>query len=157
MKAYPIYDICRDAFPAENPDWCEPYAPIEDWSDDRIAFEFLRRSAAYWEFAEKYYSPESYRDWPGDRLEFHASIDPGETHERLMQRAASEFGLWRICDPRLPLEEGRGSPWTVAASLSARYQYSVGTGDRLAGRQASRGSFLANSTSPQTPSTPHSS
>src|SRR5271169_5106014 len=118
MKAYPTYEICRDAFPTENPDWREPYPPVEDWDDDRVAFEFLRRNAAYWEFVEEYYS--SYRDWPNERLDFHASVDLGKgTYERLMQRAANEFGLWRICDPRLPLEEGQSSPWTVAASLSA--------------------------------------
>jgi hypothetical protein len=72
MKAYPTYDICRDAFPTENPDWREPYPPVEDWNDDHVAFEFLRRNAAYWEFAEEYYSPESYHDWPKDRLEYHA-------------------------------------------------------------------------------------
>ena len=139
MKPYPTYEICRDAFPTENPDWREPHPPVEDWNDDRVAFEFLRRNAAYWGLAEEYYSPESYRDWPNDRLEWHASVDLGEeTHERLMQRAANEFGLWRICDPRLPLEEGRSSPWTVAASLSARYQYSVGTGDRLHDRKEYR-------------------
>jgi hypothetical protein len=136
MKTYPIHDICRDAFPTENPDWREPYPSVEDWNDDRVAFEFLRRNAAYWEFVEEYYSPETYRDWPSDRLELYALTDHGEkTYERLEQRAANEFGFWRICDPRLPLEEKGHSPWTVAASLSARYQYSVGTGDRLHARK----------------------
>ena len=38
---YSIYDICRNAFPADNPDWLEPYLHIEGWNDDRMAFEFF--------------------------------------------------------------------------------------------------------------------
>jgi hypothetical protein len=131
MKAYPIYDICREAFPAENPDWREPYPQIGSWNDDRVAFEFLRRNAVYWELVEQFYSPgKTYAVWPRARLELYGSIDlTQETYEQLMQRAADEFGLWRITDPRLPLENNL-NPWTVAASISARYQYAVMKGDR---------------------------
>ena len=130
MKTYPIYDICREVFPAENPDWREPYPRLNNWNDDRVAFEFLRRNPTYWELVEQFYSPgESYAVWPRARLELYGSVDLSQdTYERLKQRAADEFGLWRISDPRLPLEED-STPWTIAASISSRYQYAVMKGD----------------------------
>jgi hypothetical protein len=46
-----------------------------------------------------------------------------------MKVASEEFGLWEVPDPRLPLPSAHSNPWTVAASISARYVYAVRSGD----------------------------
>ena len=119
-----MYRICRDTFPAQNPDWRESYDHIGGWTDVRVAFEFLRRNPAYWEFWQQVCSPA-----PCDLTEQSENAD--ETYRQVKQRAADEFGLWEVVDPRLPLEGDR-IPWTPSASLSSRYEYALASGDAYA-------------------------
>jgi hypothetical protein len=113
-----MYRACRDAFPEQNPDWRQPYNHVEAWTDVRIAFEFLRRNPAYWEFVEQVYS-------------LGESDSPDETYRQIKQRLADEFGLWEVVDPRLPMEVNR-ILWTPSASLSSRYAYALARGDSYA-------------------------
>jgi hypothetical protein len=43
------YEICRAVCPSSNPDWRAAYTYTESLTDEAMAFEFLRRSPAYWE------------------------------------------------------------------------------------------------------------
>jgi hypothetical protein len=107
-QKFSIYRVCRGAHPAKNPDWRESYDRVARWTGEAIAFEFLRRNPAYWELWELVQ-----RDAP--------SADQFREVQRLMAR----FGLWRVNDPRLPLADRQFGPWSVTASISARYLYTV--------------------------------
>lgn len=126
MQKFSIYRICREAFPDQNPDWREPYDHIVKWTDDAIAFEFLRRNPEYWSLWEEFSNlcaEENDRRCRG--------LDISELQERydkLKKRGEEEFGVWQIHDPRLPIS-GDMLPWTVAASLSSRYTYAVRSSD----------------------------
>jgi len=127
MKKFSMYQVSRKAFPDRNPDWQTPYNHIANWTDEHLAFEFLRRSPSYWSLVEQLYPPgKDHTGWPSNRLERHTGIDiDQQTYDKLMKRAGDEFGLWRCCDPRLPIAGERIRPWTVAASISSRYEYAV--------------------------------
>jgi type VI secretion system activator RovC-like protein/transcriptional regulator len=123
MKKLSVYRICREAFPDGNPEWRAPYDHIKEWTDDAIAFEFLRRNPDYWGLWEQVSELDAEESNRGSR-----GLEPSELQERydrLKTRGEEEFGVWQICDPRQPIG-GKGIlPWTVAASLSARYAYAV--------------------------------
>jgi hypothetical protein len=128
MKKFSIYRVFRQSFPDKNPDWREPFRHVANWTDEEVAFEFLRRNSTYWSFLNRFYQiPDDPAEWPAGRLEAYARVNFSK-YDRLRKRAAEDFGLWRCSDPRLPIA-GEQSPWTVAASISSRYQYVVQKGD----------------------------
>src|SRR5262249_24911202 len=68
------YTARRQTFPSYNPDWRQPY-DLDKWTDEAIAFEFLRRNPDYWELVKQFYSlPDDLFAWPRVSLE--------EAHQR---------------------------------------------------------------------------
>jgi hypothetical protein len=87
--------------------------------DDVIAFEFLRRSPSYWEFFASVDGGDPMK-WPAEIL---IPFPNGKE-----KSALDKFGISKLCDPRLPLLT-LSRPWTVEASLSARYRDAINRAD----------------------------
>jgi hypothetical protein len=138
------YTARRQTFPSYNPDWRQPY-DLDKWTDEAIAFEFLRRNPDYWELVKQFYSlPDDLLAWPRERLEvacredYSPSVDwPPlsaeaahrlQTARRLTGLAEERFGIFKWHDPRLPAI-GALNLWTIEASLSARYTYAISLSD----------------------------
>ena len=106
------YQICRAAFPLDNPEWTKSYSYLREFDDEAIAFEFLRRSPSYWEFFASVDGGDP-MNWPEEiYVPFASEKEKSALHK---------FGIWKLCDPRRPLPPVLPRPWTIEASLSARY------------------------------------
>src|SRR6266566_5881321 len=111
------YEICRAACPSSNPDWRAPYTYTESLTDEAMAFEFLRRSPAYWEaFTRAVGCCQG--QWPN-------YFRPIGKREASTVDDFDRFGLNFFCDPRTAIDVRGPIPWSMKLSIAARYRYTM--------------------------------
>jgi Uncharacterized conserved protein (DUF2285) len=152
------YTVRRRTFPSYNPDWHQPY-DLDEWSDEAIAFEFLRRNPDYWELVKQYYSlPDDVFAWPRDSLEVACRKSPdyskllaryycpsdkypplsAEAVHQLQTELDHARRLTGLAWDRFGISRWHDprhpaidawSLWTLEASLSARYTVAIAVSD----------------------------